>query len=102
MVNIINEWFVEAANHCSGPFDYGEDEMALAGLTPVKSLRVKPPRVGESALHMECRVAHTYEVKDAAGTVTTTIVIGERRWAFLSTLFWGEAARGVWIKCRCL
>ena len=77
VVNTISEWFVEAANHCCGSFPYGHDEMALSGLTPAPSVKVAPPRVAESALHLECRLAHTYEVKNAAGAVSTTIVIGE-------------------------
>ena len=64
MVNLIGEWFIEAANHCCGNFDYGEDEMELSGLTPLPSLRVAPPRVAESAVQMECKLRHTYEVKD--------------------------------------
>ena len=32
------------------------DELALAGLTPVPSLRVRPPRVAESPAALECRV----------------------------------------------
>ena len=40
-MNIISEWFVEAANLCCGNFDYGEDEMELSGLTPVPSHKVR-------------------------------------------------------------
>ena len=41
-------------------------------------LQVRPPRVRESAVHLECLLRHTYEVKDPhSGQVTTTIVIGE-------------------------
>lgn len=39
VVNIMSEWFVEAANHCCGNFDYGEDEMELSGLTPLPSIK---------------------------------------------------------------
>lgn len=38
---------------------------------------MKPPRVKESAVHMECQLRHSYEVKDGKGAVTGTIVIGE-------------------------
>lgn len=71
MVNIISEWFAEAANHTCGNFPYGADEMALAGLHPLPSTRVAPPRVAESGVHLECVLRHTY----AAGG--TTVVIGE-------------------------
>lgn len=77
MVNIISEWFVEAANHCCGNFEYDEDEMAAAGLTPAPSARVAPPRVAEAAVQMECRLAHSYEIRDTTGAVTTTVVLGE-------------------------
>ncbi|KAL4859768.1 hypothetical protein ACK3TF_000057 [Chlorella vulgaris] len=113
VVNIMSEWFVEAANHCCGNFDYGEDEMELSGLTPLPhdnersaesqcavagrgcmmtwkppahtSLdcnstscdHVKPRRVKESAVQMECVLRTTHEVKDSSGTVTCVIVIGE-------------------------
>lgn len=77
VVNIMSEWFVEAANHCCGNFDYGEDEMELSGLTPLPSIKVKPRRVKESAVQMECVLRTTHEVKDSSGTVTCVIVIGE-------------------------
>jgi flavin reductase (DIM6/NTAB) family NADH-FMN oxidoreductase RutF len=77
VVNIMSEWFIEAANYCCGNFEYGEDEMELSGLTPLPSVKVKPPRVKESAVHMECQLRHSYEVKDNKGAVTGTIVIGE-------------------------
>lgn len=77
VVNIISEWFVEAANHCCGNFPYGTDEMQLSGLTPVESLRVKPPRVAESGVQLECRLLDKYDAKNAEGKVTATVVLGE-------------------------
>lgn len=77
VVNIMSEWFIEAANYCCGNFDFGKDEMELSGLTPMPSVKVAPPRVAESAVHMECQLRHTYEVKDGSGAVTGTVVIGE-------------------------
>ncbi|CAM9827034.1 unnamed protein product, partial [Ascophyllum nodosum] len=56
VVSIISEWFVEAANHTSGNFPPQVDEMEAAGLTPLKSIIVSPPRVKESAVNMECKV----------------------------------------------
>eukprot|EP00887_Chlorella_sp_A99_P004648 scaffold4.g4648.t1 len=101
VVNIISEWFVEvgrgalvdgqaqdggarvgrarrpasdkAANHCCGNFDYGEDEMALSGLTPLPSVKVAPPRVREAAVQLECRLKATHEVRNGAGKLTCTI-----------------------------
>lgn len=56
VVAIMSDWFVEAANHSCGSFAPEVDEMAVAGLTPVPSVRVTPPRVEESAISMECKV----------------------------------------------
>jgi len=64
VVNIISHWFVEAANHTCGDFDRGVDELAAAGLTAVASQRVRPPRVGEAAVQLECKLRTVHEVED--------------------------------------
>uniref|UniRef100_A0A061SEF3 Flavo protein oxygenase n=1 Tax=Tetraselmis sp. GSL018 TaxID=582737 RepID=A0A061SEF3_9CHLO len=75
-LNMMSEWFVESANHTCGEFDDDVDELSLAGLTPLPSLKVAPPRVKESSVHLECKLVHTYEVRNEYGVVTATIVIG--------------------------
>jgi hypothetical protein len=40
VINIMSEWYVEAANHTCGDYDTGVDEMCLTGLTPEPSVRV--------------------------------------------------------------
>ena len=64
VVNIISEWFVEAANFTCADFDRGIDEMLAAGLTPLPSVKVSPPRVRESALHLECKLTQIIPLKD--------------------------------------
>lgn len=76
-LNMISEWFIEAANHTSGLYDYGVDEMKLSGLTPIPSTLVKAPRVAESAIQFECVLRHSYPIKDASGATTSTAVIAE-------------------------
>ena len=74
VVNIVTEGLAEAMNHTSIKAPYGEDEFTLAGVTPALSLSVKPPRVAESPVHFECRVAHIYPVgEDESGS---HIVVG--------------------------
>lgn len=77
VVCIMSEWFINAANHTCGNFSPDEDEFDVSGLTRIASLRVKPPRVGESAFHMECKLRHHYDIVNAEGKVTATAVIGE-------------------------
>mmetsp|Transcript_34059 Transcript_34059/g.87319 ORF Transcript_34059/g.87319 Transcript_34059/m.87319 type:complete len:275 (-) Transcript_34059:102-926(-) len=77
VVNIMSDWYVEAANHTCGNFDPDVNEMELAGLTPQPSTCVRPPRVGESAVQFECRLIHTHEMTNKQGEVTSTLVVGE-------------------------
>jgi flavin reductase (DIM6/NTAB) family NADH-FMN oxidoreductase RutF len=51
------------------------DEFELAGLTPLPSELVKPPRVAESPVQMECRLRQVIEVSDRPGG--GSIVLGE-------------------------
>ena len=37
---------------------------------------VKPSRVQESAVQMECKLRHSYEVQNAEGKDTTTVILG--------------------------
>ena len=53
------------------------DELELTGLTPVASKLVKPPRVAESVVQLECKLRGTHETKNAKGESTGRIMIGE-------------------------
>jgi flavin reductase (DIM6/NTAB) family NADH-FMN oxidoreductase RutF len=76
-VNVLSEWFLEQANHTCGNYDADVNEMELSGLTTLPSLKVKPPRVKESAVHMECKLKHKYETTGYNGEDTATVVVGE-------------------------
>ena len=45
----------DAVSLTSDRFDFGIDEMKLAGLTPAPSVLVKPPRVAEAPISLECK-----------------------------------------------
>lgn len=54
------------------------DEFALAGLTPAPSRKVGVPRVAESKVSFECRLAQLIRLTDASGTpVDAWFSIGE-------------------------
>lgn len=76
-INLISNWFVEAANFTSGTFDAGVDEADMCGLTPMPSVKVKAPRIKESALQLECRLKHIYDTTNAKGEETGAILIAE-------------------------
>ena len=75
VVNIVSESFAAQMNVCSGEYPPEVNEFALSGLTPVASDLVKPPRVGESKVSMECRLVQVGKVspKPLGGS----IVLGE-------------------------
>ena len=54
VVNLVDEAIAEAMNKCAASLPYGENELVHAGLTAVPSSVVKPPRIAESPVNMEC------------------------------------------------
>jgi flavin reductase (DIM6/NTAB) family NADH-FMN oxidoreductase RutF len=75
VVNIVTEALAEAMNITSTEFPAQVNEFTAAGLTPVPSAVVRPPRVGESPIHFECRVMQIIEVGSSTGG--GSIVVGE-------------------------
>jgi flavin reductase (DIM6/NTAB) family NADH-FMN oxidoreductase RutF len=51
------------------------DEFDLSELTPIPSDLIKPPRVAESHIHMECRLLQLVQVSDQPGG--GSLVLGE-------------------------
>jgi flavin reductase (DIM6/NTAB) family NADH-FMN oxidoreductase RutF len=54
---------------------HGQSEAEYAGLTLQPSAKVRPPRVAESPVHMECRVRQIIPIGD--GPIAANLVIGE-------------------------
>ena len=76
VVNSVSEWIAEPMNLCSAEYPYGVDEMAKVGLTPIPSIRVRPPRIKEAALHFECELYDSMEVGDG-GEGSSTLIVGK-------------------------
>ncbi|KAK6464691.1 hypothetical protein DFJ63DRAFT_311987 [Scheffersomyces coipomensis] len=79
VINIISEWFIEAANFCSTNSPFGIDEFKLSGLTPLPSEKVKPPHVGESAFSIEAKLykIEEFQSKAVPGKASGTLVLVE-------------------------
>jgi flavin reductase (DIM6/NTAB) family NADH-FMN oxidoreductase RutF len=71
VVNLVTMPVVEQMNFTATDFPPGEDELAWAGLTPVASRTVAPPRVGEARAHLECVLRHELPVGNG------NLVVGE-------------------------
>jgi flavin reductase (DIM6/NTAB) family NADH-FMN oxidoreductase RutF len=54
VVNLVDEAIAEAMNQCAASLPYGENELERAGLTAAPSTLVKPPRIAESPVNLEC------------------------------------------------
>lgn len=77
-INIISEWFVEAANYACINAPRDVDEWKLTGLTPLESIKVKPPHVAESAFSIEAKlITHHEWTSKITGAPSGTLLIVE-------------------------
>lgn len=75
VINVVSHAISDAANITAAEVAPEVDEFQLAGLTPLASEVVRPPRVAESPAHMECKLLQViYTGRSAASGV---IVLGE-------------------------
>jgi flavin reductase (DIM6/NTAB) family NADH-FMN oxidoreductase RutF len=75
VVNVVSEDFVDRMNVCSGEYPPEVDEFDLSGLTPVASDLVRPARVAESRVNMECRLLQVLHV--STKPLGGSLVLGE-------------------------
>jgi flavin reductase (DIM6/NTAB) family NADH-FMN oxidoreductase RutF len=54
VVNLVDENIAEKMNLCAASLPYGESELSHAGLTAAPSTVVKPPRIAQSPVSLEC------------------------------------------------
>jgi len=64
VVNMVTETLVEQMNATAQSVTPDVDEFELVGVTPVPSIAVKPMRVKESPIHLECELTHHYFLED--------------------------------------
>lgn len=74
VVNIATEETAQKMNQTSADYPHGVSEFEKAGLTPVPSLKVKPPRVQESPINLECELSQIVHISD--GPMGGSLVIG--------------------------
>jgi len=75
VVNIVSDAIAALANATSAEVPPEVDEFVLAGLNPIASQAVRPPRVAESPAQMECRLLQVIYTSRAPGG--GVIVLGE-------------------------
>ena len=67
VINIVNHEIVEKAFLTSDDYPRNIDEFVKAGLTPVGSKKIKPYRVLESPVQMECKVNEIIKLGNKGG-----------------------------------
>lgn len=71
VVNLVDEAIAVQMNLCAATLPPGENELVHAGLTPLPSSAVKPPRIAEAPASLECRCHSILEIGD------NRLIIGE-------------------------
>lgn len=75
VVNLASEANAGKMNQTSAAYPYGVSEFEKAGVTPLPSLKVRPPRVKESLVSMECELLQVVTL--AEGPLGGNLVIGK-------------------------
>lgn len=77
VINVVTHAMVEQVSLSSCEYPKGVNEFVKAGLTPLPSQRVRPPRVAESPVSFECKVNQVIELGQggAAGNLVICEVL---------------------------
>src|SRR5438128_2141802 len=75
VLNAAVEKLAEQVNLSSKELPYGESEVDLTGLALAPSLKVKPPRLSETPVNLECKLRQIVPLGD--GPLAGNLVIGE-------------------------
>ena len=64
VVNMVTKELVEPMNASAATVPAEIDEFELVGVAPIPSVKVKPMRVAESPIQLECELVHHYFLED--------------------------------------
>ena len=77
VVNIATADIADKLNEASGDYGPEIDEFERAGLTPLASVKVRPPRIAEAAASVECRLMEVVQLDEGPAR----LIIGEMIYA---------------------
>lgn len=66
-INVVNSAIVQQVSLSSTEYEKGVNEFVKSGLHETPSLKIKPPRVKESPVSMECKVTEVKSLGDEGG-----------------------------------
>lgn len=74
VVNVATEALLDQVNQASAEYPPGVSEIDATGLTPIPAQRVRPPRIAECPIHLECILRQVISLGDSP---QVGLVIGE-------------------------
>jgi len=72
-INVVNFSMVQQASLASTDYPKGVNEFVKAGFTPVESVLIRPARVKESPVQMECKVLDIIETGQEGGAANLVV-----------------------------
>jgi flavin reductase (DIM6/NTAB) family NADH-FMN oxidoreductase RutF len=75
VLNAAVEPLADQVNLSSKELPYGQSEVELTGLSLLPSLKVRPPRLADTPVNMECKLLQVVPV--GKGAIAANLVIGE-------------------------
>jgi flavin reductase (DIM6/NTAB) family NADH-FMN oxidoreductase RutF len=92
VINVVTYEMAERINNASAEYPYGVDEWKECGLTPGPAVKVRPARVLESPMSIECRIHQI--VPHGSGPLSANYIIGEVVYFHIADHLWdGETVR---------
>ncbi|MBI4054581.1 MAG: flavin reductase family protein [Elusimicrobia bacterium] len=88
VINVATQQSAEKMNQTSAEYPYGVSEFERAGLTPLPSVRVQPPRVGESPVSLECKLIQVIHLSE--GPLGGNLVLGRIVYVHIQDPVWKE------------
>lgn len=95
VINLVDFDMVHACSLASSDFAEGVDEFKKSGLTPLPADCVRPPRVAESPVSLECRVMRVEDLAEAPGA-GSLVVCEVLRMHFRSDVMATDASVDPW------
>lgn len=75
VINVVTDAVLERMNITAAAFPAGVSEIEITGLTTLPSTVVRPPRIAESPIQLECRVLHALDLGEAPRL--STLFVGQ-------------------------
>ncbi len=88
VVNIVDEKLAEGMNRAAGNYPPDTNKFEVAKLTPRPSVKIKPPRIGEAPVSLECRLVQVVPLPETSDV----LMIGRVVYIHLQDDLWSNGS----------